>query len=92
MTASFRFDVEIRTYEFDVCKRSDFELNGVSVAMIRPGARALPPSISGAESIRCGLAVHQQARVCGANSPSICRERYGYLEKSFDGDTSRCLA
>jgi hypothetical protein len=33
-----------------------FELNAVSVATIRLGAKALPPSISGAESNRCGHA------------------------------------
>ena len=69
-----------------------FELNAVSVATIGLGAR-LCDGLSAALN-RSGVATMRNRpgqRMRRKQSANLQR-RYGYLEKAFDGDTSRCLA
>ena len=68
-----------------------FELNAVSVAMIRQGIK-LHHHQSAALN-RSGVAMlrnQKNSRMQSKPSANLQR-RYGYLEKAFDGDTGHCL-
>ena len=69
-----------------------FELNAVSVATIRPGAKLCHRQSAALNRSGVAMLRNQQNPRTRSKQSANLQRRYGYLEKAFDGDTSHCLA
>ncbi len=91
MTVSFSSAYKLSLWIWCV-QAKRFELNAVSVATIRPGAKLCHRQSAALNRSGVAMPRNRQNPRTPSNQSANLQRRYGYLEKAFDGDASHCLA
>ena len=91
MTVSFSSIYKLSLWIWCV-QAKRFELNAISVATIRPGARLCHRQSAALNRSGVAMPCNRQNPRTPSNQSANLHRRYGYLEKAFDGGANHCMA